>query len=60
MAIVDIPENDGEELMEQAEAIGYGSYYFIVNMGTLLFAFFGSLIFPFSMYMLLKPCVGKS
>lgn len=60
LSVIEIPENDGEELIDRADEIGYGSYYFIVNMGTLVFAFLGSLIFPLIMYMLLKPCVGKS
>ena len=36
------------------------SYYFIVNMGTLLFAFIGSLLFPLILFIALRPCVNKS
>ena len=36
------------------------SYYFIVNMGTLFFAFIGSTIFPLVLYLSLKPCISKS
>ena len=57
--MIKIPEGDFEFPHPKANDIQMQSYYFIVNMGTLLFAFIGSLMFPFILYILLKPCVQK-
>lgn len=60
--IVEIPHDDGDDLhlIEKATEIGFESYYFVVNMGTLLFAFILSMIVPLFIFCLLKPCASKS
>ena len=57
--MIKIPDGDFEFPHPKANDIQMESYYFIVNMGTLLFAFIGSFMFPLIMYFLLKPCVKR-
>ena len=60
LEIVEIPHDDFEFPHSKAKDIEMESYYFIVNMGTLLFAFIASLMVPLILFIFLRPCVSKS
>ena len=60
--VVTIPEDDGDEkyIFETAAEIGFESYYFMVNLGSLTFVFIFTMTIPLLLYYVLKPLISKS
>lgn len=55
-----VPDDDGKEVSEQAERVGFESYYTIMNLGTLFVTFLWILIGMPLILFLLRPCRYKS
>ena len=53
------PDEDGDDGIENFLDAGFESYYFIINMGTLIVVFFMSAIMPFLVILFFRPCKNR-
>ena len=58
--ILPVPDNDGEDLNEQAEEIGFESHYMARNLGAIFFTFLVIAFVPISLMIILKPLKKRS
>ena len=53
--VFDLPEDDGEELIQAFEDYGFESYYTMINLGSLSIVLFLSVMIPLMLLLFFKP-----